>query len=41
MCAFGADGIVRGRSPDLVDALVWALTDLMIERVGVPRVRMV
>jgi phage terminase large subunit-like protein len=41
MCAFGADGLVRGRSPDRVDALVWALTDLMIERVGAPRVRMV
>jgi phage terminase large subunit-like protein len=41
MCAFGADGLVRGRSPDRVDALVWALTDLMIERVGAPRVRTV
>jgi phage terminase large subunit-like protein len=41
MCAFGSDGLVRGRSPDRVDALVWALTDLMIERTGAPRVRMV
>jgi phage terminase large subunit-like protein len=41
MCAFGADGLVRGRSPDRVDALVWALTDLMIDRVGAPSIRMV
>ncbi|MDP3959830.1 MAG: ATP-binding protein, partial [Pseudorhodobacter sp.] len=31
MCAFGADGKADGHSPDRVDALVWALTDLMIE----------
>lgn len=41
MCAFGADGLARGRSPDRVDALVWALTDLMIERAGSPRIRTV
>jgi phage terminase large subunit-like protein len=40
MCAFGADGLARGRSPDRVDALVWALTDLMIDRPAAPRVRM-
>ncbi len=31
MCVFGADGLARGRSPDRLDALVWALTDLMLE----------
>ena len=30
MCAFGPDGKVEGRSPDRVDALVWALTDLLL-----------
>ena len=40
MCAFGADGLARGRSPDRVDALVWALTDLMLGRTAAPRIRM-
>ena len=31
MCDFGADGLVGGRSPDRLDALVWALTDLMLD----------
>jgi len=39
MCAFGADGLAHGRSPDRVDALVWALTDLMIDTQPVPLVR--
>lgn len=39
MLAFGADGLSRGRSPDRVDALVWALTDLMIERTAQPGIR--
>jgi len=30
MCAFGTDGLADGHSPDRVDALVWALTDLML-----------
>jgi len=30
MCAFGADGLSQGKSPDRLDALVWALTDLML-----------
>ena len=38
MCAFGADGLSDGHSPDRVDALVWALTELMLNEV-VPRVR--
>lgn len=31
MCAFGTDGRVGGRSPDRLDALVWAITDLLID----------
>jgi phage terminase large subunit-like protein len=30
MCDFGADGLSSGRSPDRLDALVWAITDLML-----------
>ena len=37
MCAFGVDGLSGGHSPDRVDALVWAVTELML-RDG-PRVR--
>ncbi|MBN9305632.1 MAG: ATP-binding protein [Devosia sp. 67-54] len=37
MCAFGVDGTSGGHSPDRVDALVWAVTELML-RDG-PRVR--
>jgi phage terminase large subunit-like protein len=40
MCAFGADGRSDGHSPDRVDALVWALTELLLKR-GEPRVRSV
>ena len=40
MCAFGADGLSEGHSPDRVDALVWALTELLLKR-GEPRVRSV
>lgn len=39
MLAFGVDGLARGRSPDRVDALVWALTDLMIDRPPQPGIR--
>jgi phage terminase large subunit-like protein len=38
MCSFGGDGSSQGRSPDRVDALVWALTDLLLAQ-GRPRVR--
>ena len=38
MCAFGADGMSEGHSPDRVDALVWALTELMLSH-SEPRVR--
>jgi phage terminase large subunit-like protein len=37
MCAFGAEGF--NDSPDRVDALVWALTDLMRAGDG-PRARL-
>lgn len=39
MCRFGAEGFVG--SPDRVDALVWAVTTLMINRQGAPRIRAV
>lgn len=37
MCSFGAEG--AGASPDRLDALVWALTDLMMVPVREPHVR--
>ena len=39
MCDFGPDGLSSGRSPDRLDALVWALTALILEGAGEPRVR--
>ena len=39
MCDFGPDGLSAGRSPDRVDALVWALTALMLRDSGEPKVR--
>lgn len=39
MLAFAADGLVAGKSPDRVDALVWALTELMLGRAARPSVR--
>ena len=39
MCDFGPDGLSGGRSPDRVDALVWAVTELLIAGRGRPRVR--
>ena len=41
MCAFGPDGRVEGRSPDRVDALVWAVTELMLSDGAMPRMRVV
>jgi len=38
MCAFGADGRSDGHSPDRVDALVWALTELFPQQAE-PRIR--
>jgi phage terminase large subunit-like protein len=39
MCDFGPDGLSAGRSPDRLDALVWALTALVIDAAAEPRVR--
>jgi phage terminase large subunit-like protein len=41
MCDFGPDGLSSGRSPDRLDALVWAITALMLGPGGEPRVRWV
>ena len=39
MCDFGPNGLSGGRSPDRVDALVWAIGELMPRAVGEPRIR--
>nr|WP_229426525.1 terminase family protein [Microvirga alba] len=39
LCDFGPGGLTSGRSPDRMDALVWALTDLMLREKKEPRVR--
>src|SRR2546423_1002308 len=39
MCDFGPDGLSSGRSPDRLDAMVWAVTALTFARAE-PRVRM-
>lgn len=39
LCDFGPGGLGSGRSPDRLDALVWALTHLMLSQRGRPRVR--
>ena len=39
MCDFGRDGLSGGASPDRLDALVWAVTALLLERTGLPQVR--
>jgi phage terminase large subunit-like protein len=39
MADFGIDGLSAGRSPDRLDALVWALTALMLDESSEPRVR--
>jgi len=39
MCDFGPDGLSSGRSPDRLDALVWAIAALMLGDEGEPRVR--
>ncbi|TPW29450.1 DNA-packaging protein [Martelella alba] len=41
MCDFGPGGLSAGRSPDRLDALVWALTALLLEGDGMPRIRRV
>ncbi|MCW5678062.1 MAG: DNA-packaging protein [Xanthobacteraceae bacterium] len=40
MADFGADGLSQGRSPDRLDALVWAITSLVLSpRGATPRMR--
>ncbi len=39
MCNFGRDGLSGGKSPDRVDALVWAINELMLQQTEVPRIR--
>jgi phage terminase large subunit-like protein len=39
MCDFGPDGLAGGRSPDRLDALVWALSELLLAARGNPRIR--
>lgn len=39
MLGFAADGLFKGRSPDRLDALVWALTDLMLDKPSQPTIR--
>lgn len=39
MCDFGPNGLSNGRSPDRVDALVWAITELMPDWSAHPRIR--
>jgi phage terminase large subunit-like protein len=39
MCDFGLDGLSGGRSPDRLDALVWAVSALTFGAKDGPRVR--
>jgi len=39
MCDFGPNGLSANRSPDRLDALVWAVSELMPQWGAVPRVR--
>ncbi|MCT8971225.1 terminase family protein [Microbaculum sp. A6E488] len=39
MCDFGLDGLSDGRSPDRLDALVWALSELALAPGAEPRIR--
>ena len=39
MCDFAADGLANGRSPDRLDALVWAITELMLVTTRRPGIR--
>jgi len=39
MCDFGLDGLSLGRSPDRLDAMVWAVSALSFGARGEPRVR--
>lgn len=39
LCDFGPGGLSSGRSPDRLDALVWAIADLLLRPRAEPRVR--
>ena len=39
LCDFGLDGLSSGRSPDRLDALVWAVTELTERTSSAPRIR--
>ena len=39
MCDFGLDGLSGGGSPDRLDALVWAVTELAARAPQGPRIR--
>jgi phage terminase large subunit-like protein len=39
MCDFGLDGLSSGRSPDRLDALVWAIAALSYGAGAGPRIR--
>ena len=39
MCDFAADGLSQGKSPDRLDALVWAITELMLVTHAKPGIR--
>jgi phage terminase large subunit-like protein len=39
LCDFGLDGLSSGRSPDRLDALVWAIAALSFGAKAEPRVR--
>lgn len=39
MCDFAPEGLSSGRSPDRLDAMVWALTELMLGADRKPRIR--
>lgn len=41
MLAFGNDGRAAGKSPDRLDAMVWALTELMTFETEAPRLRLI
>ena len=40
MCDFGLDGLSSSRSPDRLDALVWAVTELTGRPWQGPRIRL-
>ena len=41
LCDFGPNGLSSGRSPDRLDALVWAVTELMLVGSSEPKLRLI